>query len=84
MNFMTTVVKELKESSRLDMEKLEAMVTNSTTTQLTNIMNMKMVLETDLSLMNPTFQIKAKQAIEKHFEDTLFPNVNLDNDPDED
>ena len=64
MNFMTTVVKELQESSRLNMEKLEAMVTNSTS-QLTNTMNMKMLLETDLSWMNAAFQGKQLKSILK-------------------
>ena len=49
--FMTTVVKELQESSRNNMAKLEAVLTDSTA-KLTNTMNMKLLLDTDLTRMN--------------------------------
>lgn len=73
-DFMTNVMKQLQESSRNNMAKLESVVSNSTT-KLTDTMNMKLLLDTDLTRLNPAFQAKAKRAIESYFESNVFSNI---------
>ena len=72
-SFMTNVIEQLQESSHNNMAKLEAIVSNSTT-KLTDTMNMKLLLDTDRTRLNPAFWAKAKCAIENSFESNVFSN----------
>ena len=62
---------KMEAASKANLEKLDQIVFLSTQ-KLTHTMNMKLLLATDLSDMAPTFQKKAKEAIQKHFEDTVL------------
>ena len=65
------MMSQMKEDSNANIEKLERIVSESTN-KLTRTLNMKLLVQSDLSQMSSSFQEKARKAIEKHFEDTVL------------
>jgi No apical meristem-associated C-terminal domain len=70
-NAVVDLLEKMSEASSNNLEKLERIVSNSTR-ELTQTINMKLLMQTDLSTMTPAFQKKAKDAIQKHFEATVL------------
>ena len=65
------MITKMSEASNANLEKLEHIVSMSTQ-KLTQTINMKLLLQVDLSQMTPSFQRKARRAIKKHFEETVL------------
>ena len=68
---VSQMMSQMKEDANANIEKLERIVSESTN-KLTRTLNMKLLLQSDLSQMSSSFQEKARKAIEKHFEDTVL------------
>jgi hypothetical protein len=88
---------QMKESSIANLEKLEKIVSTSTnklTETMTSsnnkwadTMNIKLLMQLDLSKMSSTFQKKARKRLQKHFEETVLCGIDpatSDSDDNED
>lgn len=71
---VSQMMSQMKEASNANIEKLERIVSESTN-KLTRTLNMKLLLQSDLSQMSSSFRKKARKAIEKHFEDTVLDGI---------
>jgi hypothetical protein len=69
-NVVKSMMEEMKAASKESMVHLET-VLGANTAKLTKSLDMKLLMETDLSQMSPTFQGKAKAAVENHFKSLL-------------
>lgn len=65
-NMFSAMMEQMQEASEKSMNKLES-VLGDNTASLTKTLNMKLLMETDLSKMGQAFQDKARTTIEKHF-----------------
>ena len=73
------MMEKMSEASKANLEKLERIVSASTQ-KLTQTINMKLLLQADLSQMTSSFQEKARKAIQKHFEATVLSAIGDDDE----